>query len=277
MVIVGPGETITVSQSGIPTGQTVGIQVIKAATGAVSLGRFTIDVVERPSGSGNYVSTFVAPVEADLYLVVLDWNNGVLTPTKSVVQEMQVTSSVLQADTGLGEIADYVKTYIGGETFTLLLESPNYGPSFISLAIDVIKHRMMTSVVLTINENTLPVVVLSYFGKLAALQLMSAVRDIWSTKAQSKALGNDPVETISYPSRTAILDAIEESLLRQVREEQAAVLPLIPTPNLILASRGPAIDEDEDDGRVTSDPRVFPRLYEFPYRDGVIFSRNRAS
>src|SRR4051794_39173519 len=139
MVTVAPGETLTIAQSGIPTGRTVGVQLIKAATGAVALGRSTTGVVERPAGSGNYPATFVAPVEADLYLIVLDWNNGTITTTTSKVEELQVTSSAAAADTGLGEIADYAKMAIGGESFTLLLESPNYGASFISLAVDVVK------------------------------------------------------------------------------------------------------------------------------------------
>lgn len=267
MFEAGPGETITITQSGIPTGQSVGYQVIKAATGSVAIGRTEAGVVERPSGSGNYIATFVVPVEADLYLIVIDWNNGVITTTKSKVEELQVTSAVAQDATGLGLIADYTKTFIGGETFKLLMESESYGPAYISIAIGVVKARVMTTVISTVEEDTLPVVVLSYLGKLAALQLMSAAADIWSDRAQAKSVASDPVEVITYPSREAMLKMCAERLLIGISQEQALALSLMPTARLRSTASGPSIDE-EALGRVTPDPRQFPRQHEFPYRGG---------
>lgn len=268
METVGPGETITISQSGIPTGESVGVQVVKAATGSIAIGRSTVNVDERPAGSGNYVAILVAPVEADVYLIVFDWNNGVLTPTKSKVEEIQVSSTVAQADTGLGEVADYAKQALGGESFTLLMDSTNYGPTFISVAIEAVKARVMTGTLLTVDEGTLPRVVLSYLGKLVALELMPAVIDAWMVQVQSKAVGNDPTENINYPSREAMLGALRDNLLRQVRAEQALALTLIPDARLLAVSSGPSIDEDDDAIRVTADPRTFPRYQDYPCRQG---------
>lgn len=268
MVTVGPGETITISQSGIPTAQVVGYQVIKAATGAVAIGRTTTGVSERPAGSGNYVATFVAPVEVDMYLVVLDWNGGVITTTKSKVEEIQVTSAVAQATTGLGLIADYVKTSLGGDTFQLLLDSANYGASYITLSIEAVKARVLTTTLLTVNENTLPVVVLSYLGKLSALQLIPAAIDLWSDRAQSRSFGSDPTEIVTYPAREAMLKMLTERLLAEARMEAQLALTLLPDARLLSTSSGPSINEDAL-GYVTRDPRQFPREHEFPYRGGV--------
>jgi hypothetical protein len=41
LLTAGPGETVTIAQSEIPTGQVVGYQVMKAASGSVAIGRTT--------------------------------------------------------------------------------------------------------------------------------------------------------------------------------------------------------------------------------------------
>lgn len=258
---------IVVTQSGIPTGQAVGFQVIKAATGSVTIGRTAIGVSERPAGSGNYVATFSAPVEADLYLIVFDWNAGVITPTTSKVEELQVTTSVAMINTGLGEIADYVKAFLGGESFKLLVQSANYGATFVSLAIDVVKNRVMAAPPATVNEGTLPSVVLSYLGKLAALELRMAVYDVWQREVQSQSFGSDPMEIVTYASREAMLKAIFDALLAAIRAEQPLAIELMPNPRLQDSSLGPSINE-EANAHVMPDPRSFPRQQDFPYRGG---------
>jgi len=270
MNVVGPGETITVSQSGIPTGKIVYLQVIKAATGSVVIGRSSTGVVERPAGSGIYVATFVSPVEADLYLVILDWSlTSTLSPSTTVSEELQVTTAAAQAETGLGEVADQLKMALGGESFKMLLDAPNYGPSFISLAIETVKARVMTVTLASVDEASLPLVCLSYLGKLAALEVMNAVYDVWQTLPQSKSVGNDPTEVVSYPQREAILNALKERLLSAIWSEQALALRLMPNARTNDASVMPAIDED-DDCKVTADPRQFPSYADFPYKRGSV-------
>jgi len=270
MNTVGPGETITVSQSGIPTGKVAHVQVIKAATGSVALGRTTTGVVERPAGSGIYVATFVAPAEPDLYLVILDWSTtSSLSPSTSVSDELQVTTSIQSASTGLGEVADQLKMALGGESFQMLVESPNYGSNYVGLAIDTVKARVMTTALATVDEASLPLVCLSYLGKLAALEVMNAVYDLWQNLPQSKSVGNEPTEVVSYPQREAILKALKEQLLAQVWREQALALRLMPNARTDDATSTPTIDED-DDCKVTADPRDFPSYRDFPYKHGSV-------
>lgn len=268
MQTANPGQTITISESGIPTGQAVGYQVIKAASGTVAIGRTTTGVIERPSGSGNYVITFVAPVEGDLYLIVLDWSAGVLAPETSRVVELQVIAAVSTSPSGLGAVADYVKVAIGGENFKALHDSVDYGDAFIARAIAVVKARTFLVPPVTIDEAGLSVIVVSYLGKLAALELMSALRSYWNLQYQSQSLGDDPVEVITYPNRQSMLDELAKDLLAKVHAEQQLALSLVDGPRLRSAGTGPAIDEEDDMGRVTDDPRCFPGSDEFPYGPG---------
>lgn len=264
MLTAGPGQSITVSQSGLPTGASVGYQVIKAASGTVAIGRTTVGVVERPASSGNYVATFTVPAEADLYLIVLDWSGGVLAPATTKVEELQVTS-LQAAETGLGAIADNVKVYLGGETFDGIATDSHAGEGTISLAISNIKARVFTSPPVTSAEVLLPQIVLSYLGKVGALELLPAARAYWNSQVQSESVGHDPTEVTVYPSRQAMLDKLADELLAAIRRDWPTVLPFVDAPLLRLVEDGPSIDEDDDSRHVTRDPRVFPLQESFPY------------
>jgi hypothetical protein len=45
----------------------------------------------------NYVANFITPVEPDLYLIIFDWNAGVLTPEESVTLQLIVQGVALSA------------------------------------------------------------------------------------------------------------------------------------------------------------------------------------
>lgn len=266
MLTAGPGQIITISQSGLPTGVSVGYQVVKAATSAVAIGRTTAGVVERPAGSGNYVATFTVPVEVDLYLIVLDWSGGVLAPATTKVEELQVTS-LQPAETGLGAIADSIKVYLGGETFDGIASDSHAGEGTIALAVEAIKARIFTNPPNTAAEELLPRIVLSYLGKVGALELLPSARVFWNSQAQIESIGRsvDSLEITTYPSRQAMLDGLAQDLLAAIRRDWPAVIPFIATPLLRLAEDGPSIDEDDDSRFVTRDPRVFPLEESFPY------------
>lgn len=267
MLTAGPGQTITLSQDGLPSSASVGYQVVKAATGTVAIGRTTTGVIERPAGTGNYVVTFVAPAEPDLYLIVLDWAGGALSPTTSKVDELAITSAT-SVDTGLGAIADYARVYLGAETFDAIVSDPEQGEGVVAKAVGAVKSRVFTTPPDTDSEVMLPQLVLSYLGKLTALELMPAARSFWNTKEQSKVVGNRPAEVITFPSRQAYLDELSKSLLDSADRDWPLVLPMIDTPLLQTTANGPMIDEDED-CHVTRDPRDFPHEETFPYQHAV--------
>jgi hypothetical protein len=82
---------------------------------------------------------------------------------------------------------------MGGATFQGIAGSSEYGVNYITLAIETIKSRTMTTVVAQSDEADLPKPVLSYLGKLVALELLPAARDWWSKQIISQSTGDDPV------------------------------------------------------------------------------------
>jgi hypothetical protein len=256
METVRPGQTTIITQDGIPSGSAVGFQVLKAANGLVAIVRTTAGVVNTPPGTGNYTINFNAPLESDLYLVVIDWTAGVLDEL-AIVRELRVASSTAAPtdNSGLGVIANYAKGNMGGVTWKRLEESSSYGPAFIAQAIDVVKSRIFTTPPSTAQEATLPLVVLDYLGICVALQLIPAARDLWMQAEISKSVGEDATEIVTYANRAAMMDALRDDLLRRLPDAQKAALPNIEQPALLIGD-GPLIDEDSD-VKVTADPRDF--------------------
>lgn len=263
MHTVSPGQTTVLNVTALPSGVSVGFQVIRAASGSVAVARTTTGVFERPVGSGNYVLNFVAPVEGDLYLVVIDWTDGALAPETTRVTELQVTTQVQPGSSGLSAIADYVKMRLGGETWKGLSTSVDYGDTFIARAIELVKHQAMANPPASGDEGLLPVLVLDYLGIAAALQLIPAAIDYWGSQHISVSMGNDPTEIVTYANRANLMKDLRDELVRALPAARAAALPLIDAPVTRNDSDLPSIDEI-DDYRSTADPRQFPAAEDFP-------------
>jgi hypothetical protein len=171
---------------------------------------------------------------------------------------------VVADTTDLATIEDYAKVYLGGENWSIIYNSANFGPTSISLAIDTIKRRIMTNPPPTPGESALDPRLLDFFGILTALQLIPAVRDAWANRAISRSIGNDPAEVTTYTDRSLRIDNLRDDLLRKLPGIQAIALPFIDVPLAVQGSRM-AIDENADSRRVTENPRTFPPARTFPY------------
>lgn len=262
-----PGAMATIAATGLPPGLDMGFQIRKAASGLVSIAR-----IPAPEATpGAYVATFVAPAEPDLYLAIFDWNEGTLTPEESATYDFIVQGIATVEHTGFGSIADHARLSLGGEAWTGLMNSPSFGPDTIKLAVDAVKARTLADY--EAAEDSLPKVVLSYLGKLVALELLPAARSWWGNQIIQQAVGDDPREVTTYANRDKMLDELESLLLRQVSREQPLALQLIPEPVLAMVDSGPEIDEDDNSHFVTDDPRTFPALGEFPVHDHVRSNR----
>lgn len=249
-----PGETAILTFDSLPAGEVGGIQLQKAGSGSVALGRTTTGVTERPFNTGNYVAAFIVPAEGDIYLAILDTNDGVLTPETTKVIEITVTAHVEPGETGLGPVADYTKVHLGGETWQGLYDSPDFGPAFLATAVNVVKHQIFKTPPDVAGEAALPVLVLDYVGICVALQLVPAARSYWGSQLISETTGDDPTEIVVYPNRAKLVDDLRDDLMRRRAAAQVLALPLISEPTITAISTGPEIDED-DDLRSTSDPR----------------------
>lgn len=244
---------------GLAPGVVVGYQIRRASNDTVVQGRTITGVAERPAGLGNYVVIGASPAEQGTYLVIVDWNDGNLDPAHTAIQELIVVSSVAVESSGLGLVADAAKAHLA-QTFDRLADDDHYGSAFIARAVAVVKRRVMLNPPTVGDENMLDELVIDYLGKLVALELMPAAVDYWAVQYQSESTGNDPTETASYPDRLKALEMLENELLKQVRRDEAMIVPLINGQRLRAASDGPSIDED-DDFRVTDDPRSHPPVH----------------
>lgn len=265
-----PGSTSIIAETGLPSGESVGYQVLKAATGTVAVPRTTVGVVERPSGSGAYVFTFITPVEGDLYLFVADWSSGVIAPETSRVTEIKISATVDPGSSGLGRVADYVKMYMGGEIWRGLSQGSEYGESFIAQAIALVKARTFATPPDTAGEDALDPRVLSYLGICAALELIPAARDYWGSQYISQSTASDPIEIVTYANRAALVGDLQEDLRSRLAAAAAAAGPIIGDPVVQTTSLGPAIDECSD-RKVTDDPRDSPTYFEDTHRTGLWF------
>lgn len=268
-----PGALTAVAATGLASGLVMGYRVIKAATQTVAIGRTEVGVEEASPGA--YVASFIAPAEPDLYLVIFDWNGGVLEELTSVTYDFIVQGMAMVEDTGFGRIADYARLSLGGETWKGLHDDPNYGPETILLAVEAVKARTMSSPPATANETDLLKPVLSYLGKLVALELLPAARVWWGNQLTSQVTGDDPREIVTWANRDRMLDALQDMLLRQIRAEAPLALELLPGPVLRSVDDGPQIDEDDQSHYVTEDPREFPSIAEFPVHAHPIPNRAR--
>ncbi len=160
-------------------------------------------------------------------------------------------------------VGGYTKMHMGGENWAILTTSESYGESSVLLAIEVVKRRVMAAPPTTALEYTLGPLVLDYLGILSAISLLPAARDAWASRTITQTIGNDPREITVFTDRAKGIDALIDELLRQLPAIQAAALPELDQP--VSGSTGqPGIDED-DDYKVTDDPRLFPPAEFFPY------------
>lgn len=261
-----PSDQITISFSEPPSGATVGVQIQDATTGLTEVGRSESGVTERPAGSGNFVFVGAAPSSEGNYLVVADWNNGVINEATSAVRELRVSSSVPVSTSGLGAVADAAKSHLAS-IFDKLINSPSYGQTLVVGQIETVKARLLKAPPATADEGSLNPVVIDYLGKLVALALIPAAVALLQDEAQSRSTGNDPLEIVTYVDKIKTLDMLQKILLDQIAREEALVLTLINEPvTSSFVDTGPSISDTRP--RVTADPGCYPQYDDYPLKRG---------
>lgn len=262
-----PTETVTALLEGAPSGLltqgVLGVELREQGSDLVKIGRTTNGIVEKPTLPGYYWWTFVLPAEGGDYYVLWDRDNGARAEGMTAIEQVRVSSFQSAEDAEVGEIAWRARGHIP-ETYLALWKAESFGPAHIQLKADVIKRRVMTTVVAVADEPSLDTLVLDYLGRLVALELIPPGRDYWANQIQSQSIGDDPTEIATYADRVKALADTQSDLLRQIRRDEPLILPLILDLRLPdAADAGPEIDEDED-YRTTADPREFPAIADFP-------------
>jgi hypothetical protein len=158
-----------------------------------------------------------------------------------------------------GSIADRVQGILT-VTFNRLSQWEGFGDRRIQDTIEVVKFRVLNTVVPVDNEAGLNLLVQSYVAKKVALELIPACRDYWMSQVQAES-SNEPNASESYPDRIAALTKLQEDLLRQIAEDELEVLPLLPS----STAQGPApLSSEKEIARVTTSPNDFPTYDDFP-------------
>lgn len=196
------------------------------------------------------------------------WEYDWVTTSPVVVDggEIYVIARPTESAPGVTSISDYTRFYLGGENWNVLATSENFGIAYVTLGIEIIKRRILTSPPPPDGESLLNPHVLAYLGILSALELLPACRDAWASRLISRSTGNDPAEITTYTDRAKMIGELQDDLLRRLAEVKAAAIPYLDDEVETAVAGVIAIDEAEDMWRVTEDPRVFPPANMFPWR-----------
>lgn len=224
-------------------------------------------------------STYIYPVaqiiresagefRSDITVVAIGiWEYTWITtnPDRTAGAEIYVIADQVSSAPLMSSVADYARMYLGGQTWKLLIESEGFGATYVTLAIETVKRRTMSSPPTTPLEHTLNPLVLDYLGILTALQLMPAAKDAWGSKIISRSVGNDPAEITTFTDRSKLIDGIQSDLLRRLGAIQALALEHVVDP--VTGPRSQMATDEIYDRHVTHDPRSFPPASTFPYPD----------
>jgi hypothetical protein len=184
-------------------------------------------------------------------------------PDRIAGEEIYVIADPISSAPSLASVADYARMYLGGQTWNLLLKSDYFGATYITLAIETVKRRVMTLPPTTPLESSLNPLLLDYLGILVALQLIPSARDAWGSQIISRSVGNDPAEITSYTDRSKLIQLQEDDLMRRRESSWILARPYIYTP-LAISQSQMAVSETLD-RHVTRDPRCFPPEETYPY------------
>lgn len=245
-------------------GTDLGVQV-QTLTGLVKRARTTVGVSEVPTGSGNYIAEVTTPGDLGEFLVIWDWNGGVMAAGLNYVEQLTVATVMPSDEAGYGVIARAAYTHMP-ETIAALLKSNDFGGALsLQNRAEVVKRRVFKTPPSMADEANLDLFLIDYLGRLLALDLVPAGIDYWSRVPQASTQGDTQDETVSYISMITALNALADELLASTRRDEEAAGELVNGPKLRRPGTGPAIDSvSASHDRVTNDPRCFPRYGDFP-------------
>ena len=148
------------------------------------------------------------------------------------------------------------------ETWTALLESPNFGEPALERRLNTLMHRVFGVVLDTAEQEALSPTLTSFMGKRLAIDIIIPGIDFWSKQALSHSAGER--ESKAYKDRAEDLKALH----KQILADSAALLPEIETELPVMPRRLSDTARVQEAGlltaHVTADPFGFPPLYGLP-------------
>jgi hypothetical protein len=157
----------------------------------------------------------------------------------------------------VGAIADATRAVMP-TTWDMLSEERGFGDGLLRQVIDTKKEEILGQKGTVEAEDALPLIVIRYVAKMAALELINPALDAWRNKPISiNTTGTSEIETYTDP--TTALSALRKQLLEETRKEWGLVAPLIAYRRVSSGPR-PASNTLNDEF-LTPSPQEFPRPY----------------
>ena len=143
-------------------------------------------------------------------------------------------------------------------TWDALSKDNRYGDGLLRVTIDTAKENVLGSVMIPTAEASLPLVVIDYVAKIAAIELTLPGIDFWMNESIiTSATGTN--ETTSYEARAQQLQELRRELIAETRISWPDVAGLIAF-RRARRSGIPRINTMEDP-LLTPSPQEFPRPY----------------
>lgn len=120
-------------------------------------------------------------------------------------------------------------------TFDALKEDVNFGDRFLQAKAELIKYKVLGATIPAEQEATLHPMLLDYFSKRVALEIIRPAIDYWSRQHRTVTTTGTS-EVVSYPDMIASLKRLEEILIAACKElwpELKFVVPSLPKRNII--------------------------------------------
>ena len=156
-----------------------------------------------------------------------------------------------------GVIADRARAELP-VTWDALSLAPQFGDALLQTKIDTVKEAVFGVVVTPGAEDTYPLIVLSYVGKLVALEIITPGIDYWMQEPTSVSASGTNEQT-AYTDRANMLRLLREDLLKQTRLMWPDVSGLI---GFTRTNNGPRpLLSTIDEPFITPSPLEFPRPY----------------
>lgn len=125
-----------------------------------------------------------------------------------------------------GVIAEAARSTLPITWDALATDRSRYGDGLLQGKVDLVKETLFGSVITASAEETYPLRVIQYAGKLVALELISPGIDFWMNEPVSES-ATGTQEQHTFTDRANALRQLQAALLAETRRLAPEVLPLI--------------------------------------------------
>lgn len=159
-----------------------------------------------------------------------------------------------------GAIADAARAQLPVTWDALSQDTKRFGDGFLQNKVDLIVETIFGVQIPVAEEDTYPLRVINYAGKMVALELISPGIDFWMNETQTiTTTGTNEID--SYVDRPETLRKLGERLAWETRRDEPMIFALLGRTPPQRGLPRPDISVSTTDVLLTPDPRGFPAPY----------------